>query len=834
MAVSVVPDEPHSRPPSAVADELGTDPSRGLTERDVSSRLEGYGRNVLHEPARPKYLAIAARQFLDPLVALLVVAAIVSALIGEVVEAGAIGLIVLLNGLLGFFEEASAERAVLALRESVEELATVIRDCAERQVPVAEVVPGDLIVAREGERVPADARLVTVEGLAVDESLLTGESLPVDKQEAVVARDAPLAERVTMLFAGTAVTRGGGRAVVTATGQSTQLGQIAALVSRARPPATPLQRRVGGLARIMVAVGVAVTLGLTAAMLMRGSSFEEAFLVGVAVAVAAVPEGLAATVTIALALGAREMAKQGAIVQRLAAVETLGSATVVASDKTGTLTENRLRVASLAAVGGKSEDDVLLAAAWASTAKLLVEGEEVRAAGDPLETAILVAARERGLLSGNEDLHPRRVLPFDADRKRMTVVHADGGLARAYTKGAPEVVLERSVGDNADLGRLEEQAEAWAAEGLRVIAVAERPLAAIPADEEIEQELEAVGLVALHDPLRATAAPAVADAVAAGLRVEMLTGDHPVTARAIGRALGLADESVHARVTPADKLRLVESLQQAGEVVAVTGDGVNDAPALRRADVGVAMGRAGTAAAREAADLVLTTDDFATIVAAIRSGRGITDNIRKFVAFLLSANLGEVVLFAVAILAGLGTPMTVVQVLLINVLTDGLPAVALARDPASPGTMRRPPERGKRLFPPLGWAALAFVGGLVGMAALVAYVVGSEEAGQTRAFATIAGAELALVFAMRSPTQPAWKMPWNRYLAWSVAASSVLVVLIVFVPVLQGPFGTVGLSGSEAAVVVALAGAPFVIVEAGKALGRRIGLGALLSPAAKR
>jgi Ca2+-transporting ATPase len=838
MTAPVVLDDAHARTPADVAAVLGTDASLGLSDSEAAARLTRFGPNVLEESTRPAYLSIALRQFLDPLVALLVVAAAVSAAIGEPLEAAAIGVIVLLNAGLGFFEEASAERAVLALRESVEQWATVVRNGDERLARVLELVCGDLIVVREGEGVPADARLVAAEGLSVDESLLTGESLPVEKRVEGVPGGAALAERSPMIFSGTAVTRGQGRAIVTATGRSTLLGTIAALVSRAKPPPTPLQRRVGGLARIMVAVGVAVTVLLTGAMFVRGSTLEEAFLVGVAVAVAAVPEGLAATVTIALALGAREMAKQGAIVQRLAAVETLGNATVVASDKTGTLTENRLRVAAVAPAGGKTEMDVLAGAAFASTATLVIDEDGgARIAGDPLEGAILVAGRDRGL-ERSELLGDRavaRTVPFDAERKRMTVVYDAPAGFHVYTKGAPEVIFERSLVTERDRRGLAQCAEGWAADGLRVLAVAERTLATLPADtEEVERDLVPTGLVALHDPLRASVPDAISEAQAAGLRVEMVTGDHPITARAIGRAIGLADEAVHARVTPADKLRLVESLQNEGEVVAVTGDGVNDAPALRRADVGVAMGQRGTAAAREASDVVLTDDDFATIITAIREGRGITDNIRKFIAFLLSANLGEVVLFAVAILGALGTPMTVVQVLLINVLTDGLPAIALARDPVSHETMRRPPERGTRLFPRLGWAALGFVGMLVGTAALLAYVVGSGEAAQTRAFATVAVSELALVFAMRSPTESAWKAPWNPYLAGSVMVSLALVAAAVFLPALQKPLDTVGLSAADVGVVLALALAPLVVVEAGKLLARRLGVSAKLAPGAKR
>jgi magnesium-transporting ATPase (P-type) len=477
---------------------------------------------------------------------------------------------------------------VLALRAVLERHASVIRSGRERELSVEELVPGDLVVLREGERVPADGRLVAAAGLAVDESALTGESVPVDKSVDPVAEGAPLAERSSMAYTGTGVTRGRGRALVVATGAATELGQIAGLTERAKPPPTPLQRRVRGLARVMVAFGVLVTLALGGAMLAREASLEEAFLVGVSVAVAAVPEELAATVTIALALGARAMAERGAIVRRLAAVETLGSATLVASDKTGTLTENRLRLAAAFPAPGRDERELLAAAALASTARVLEEGGALRVAGDPVDGALMLAAQERGLtrsvLAGGRRL--LRELPFEPARKRMTLVYEENDGSRAYVKGAPEVVLERSTLDGAEVGLIGEQAEEWAARGLRDLAIAERPLAdASLSGDELERDLRLVGLVALQDPLQKAARGAVAEAHSAGLGVEMLTGDHPVTARAVGRTLGLPGEAIHARITPADKLHVVEQRQAEGEVVAVTGDGVNDAPALRRADL---------------------------------------------------------------------------------------------------------------------------------------------------------------------------------------------------------------------------------------------------------
>ena len=752
---------PHALLPAEVAGALDTHLEHGLAAREAGARLARYGPNRPRRRRRPNYLVLAVRQLVDPLVALLIGAASVSAAIGDELEGAAIAAVVLLNAALGFIQEVAAERAILALQTGFTQKANVVRGGREQEVAADAVVPGDVLVLREGERVAADARIVRAEGLELDESTLTGESLPIGKGFEPVAAPAPLAERRSMVYAGTAVTRGRGAAVVCATGERTELGSISQLAAEAKPPPTPLQRRLGRLARQMVLLGTALTLLLAAAMLLRGSSLHAVFLVGVAVAVAAVPEGLAATVTVALALGARGMARRGAIVRRLTAIETLGEATVICTDKTGTLTENRIRLAGVVSAVGATERDVLAAAVLASSAELVHEGDGLRPVGDPVEGALLLAAMERGL-SRHELLAARRhvrEIPFDAERKRMTVVYEEQDARRAYTKGAPEVVLARATAAGEEGARLASAASAWAEEGFRVLAVAERTVPPDePLDERVERDLRLLGLVALHDPLRESAPAAIERARAAGVKVRMLTGDHPATARTIGHALGLPETAVFARVTPAEKLQLVTELQAAGQVVAVTGDGVNDAPALRRADVGIAMGRSGTEAAREAASIVLTDDDFATIVAALQEGRRIADNVRKFVAFLLSANLGEVVLFAAAVIGGLGAPMAVIQVLLVNVLTDGLPALALARDPATVETMALGPRRGSQLFDAGLWKALAGVGVGVGGAGLAAYVVGRELGGgvaQTMAFATVALSELALVFTFRSTREAA-------------------------------------------------------------------------------
>jgi Ca2+-transporting ATPase len=816
-------ESPHAASELDVALELGSDSTRGLSEVEAARRLEMYGPNRPHRRRRPSYLRLAVSQMLDPLVALLLAAALISIAIGETSEGMAIAAILVLNGAIGFWQEAAAERAILALSKAFAHRALVVRDGSEHEIPAEEVVPGDLLLVSAGDRAAADARLVETTSLEVDESALTGESLPVAKQIEPVAAETVLAEQASMIFAGTGITHGGGRALVCTTGQRTQFGTIELLAEAAKPPPTPLTLRLGRLARQMVVLGIAITIVLGGAILAWGGDWDEAFLTAVAVAVAAVPEGLAATVTAALALGARAMARRGALVRQLRAIETLGETTVICTDKTGTLTENEIRVAGLRPAEGIDERELLEVAVLSSTAHRV--GDEF--VGDPIETALLLAAMERGISREGlmHELERVQEIPFSADRKRMSVVYDDGRNRRLFTKGAPEVLARLTTHPQRELL---DAAAIWASEGLRVLALARRELArdVTLSAEGVERDLRLLGVVALHDPLRASAAPAVEAAQLAGIEVRMLTGDHPATARTIGHALGLADDAILARATPADKLALVEELQAKGEIVAVTGDGVNDAPALRRADVGIAMGRTGTEAAREASAIVLTDDDFSTIVAAVAEGRRIGDNIRKFVAFLLSANLGEVLVFAVAILAGLGAPLAVIQVLLVNLVTDGLPALALARDPASAETMISPPRRGAHLFDARTWQVLAWIGILVGGVTFVAFSVGKALGGdvaQTMAFATLGLAELALVYAMRSNSTPAWRLPRNRWLDLSVAASLVLLAGIVYLPAGHEAFATSGLGAVETLIVAGLAVVPLSGVELLKAVLRRRG-----------
>ena len=796
----------HARTIDELAETLGSDPVAGLSADEAALRLSEHGSNVLERPARPAYGAIALRQLADPLVALLVAAAVVSLAIGEGIDSAVIAAIVILNAAFGFVQEVRAARAVLALADSVEETTVVVRDGEPRVIAARDVVTGDLVRVREGDRVPADARVVSAIGLEADESALTGESVPVVKGSDPVAADAVLAERPSMLYAGTAVTRGAGLALVVATGRHTEQGAIADLTAGASPPPTPLEQRLSRLAARLGAVGLGITLFLAGAMLLQGESARESFLVGVSVAVAAVPEGLAATVTIALALGAREMARRGAVVRTLSAIETIGEATVVCADKTGTLTENRLRLARLEPAAGTARLQVLRAAYASAEAEI-----------DPVDRALVAAARAEGAVAEGVVV---RSVPFEASRKRGTVlVHEDSAL-RSIVKGAPEVVLRLSAGSGTDGERLERVASTWADEGLRVLALAGREIGDVDAPD-LESGARPLGILGLVDPLRPEAAESVRAARAEGLGIRMLTGDHPRTARAVGRLLGLSDDEVLPRCTPADKLALVERLESEGEVLIVTGDGVNDAPALRRAHVGVAMGRGGTEAAREASSIVLTDDNFATIVAAVREGKRIAGNVRSFLAFLLSANVGEVVLFAVAVVAGLGPPMTVVQVLTVNLLTDGPPAVALARDPAGRLAFRRGSTRellGRGIM-----EALLVVGVVVGAAALVAFLAVRglrPEAAQTAAYVTIALAELVFVFSCRAELHPTWRLPRNPQLEVAVLASLAFLAATVYVPALREPFGTVALSRAELGIVVVLALLPALAAEVVKALAR--------------
>jgi Ca2+-transporting ATPase len=851
---------------------LATRPDRGLEPTEAAARLARHGTNDLPSSPPTPWWARLARQLVEPMAVLLIVAAVVAGLaLRERLDAAAILVIVALNAVIGVTEEGKAARALDALRSMETPMARVVRAGATRLIPTREVVPGDLVQLAAGDRVPADLRITEATALEIDESVLTGESLPASKDAgAVTEADAGLADQRCMAFTGTHVTRGSARGFVVATGSATALGKIAGGLAGTQAP-TPLQRELRVLtARLgIIAVGIAGgVFGLT--LLRMGispESAERAFLASVALAVAAVPEGLATVVTVALALGVRRMASHGAIVRRLPAVETLGSTTVLLTDKTGTLTENRMELSAVV-VADRDPTPLEALPAYLSehvgeVAILCNDATLDPPVGDPIDLALLEAFGSERLGTLPARLPRIAGLPFDAARRRMTTLHRRNDGVLLLVKGAPETVLALCSEILTAQGTeepLDERRRAivaalsdeLATQGMRTLVLARRELREVPADlEESEHDLVAIALVGLRDPVRVQAPETVKRCREAGISLLMVTGDHPGTATSVAEDVGLLEGNgrvltgasirrdgfpndplsyaVYARVDPDQKLALVETLQGRGHVVAVTGDGVNDAPALRRADIGVAMGRTGSDVAREAADMVMTDDDLATIVAAVREGRGIYDNIRKVIDYLVAGNLSEitVVVLGLALFPELGVPLLPLQLLWVNLLTDGLPAVALGLDPPDPSLMRRPPRPGTdRLLGGRRSALLAARGALIASFALGALVVARFAWGEpwhhARAvmFTVLVFAHLLYAFVVRTNDfrRPLLWVSSNGWLLFAVAAGISLQVLIVAWPAAHGLFGTAPLSAREWLLVV-LAG----VLPAGIMLALRTG-----------
>lgn len=720
----------------------------GLTTAQAAAALEEHGPNELAraETANPVLLFLA--QFKSPMIILLGVAAVVSGALGEVPEAVAIVAIVVLNAVVGFVQEFRAEKAVLALRSLTAPRARVLRDGQAALIAAREVVPGDVLLLESGDVVGADAKVLEANTLSTIESTLTGESVPVEKDVPPAPADAPLAERTDSVFMGTAVATGTGRALVLATGQKTELGKIAHLLSTATEQQTPLQLQLEKVGRSLVWLCLGVVALVAVLGWVRGIPWLELLISSISLAVAAVPEGLPAIVTIALAVGVQRMASKHVLVRKLPSVEALGSTTVICTDKTGTLTKGQMSVRE---VWG-DEAAVVRAAASCCDAELTDKG----GVGDPTELAILEKARLLGLERAalEKELPRARVFPFDSVRKRMAIERSDGVL---YVKGAVDLLLPLCVAGTD--GALEKNAE-FAKRGLRVLAIAVRRDVK-PDDATPERELTLVGLLGLADPPRPEAVDAIRLARLAGIRVVMMTGDHPVTAEAIARELGLvlpgesSEGRVYARVTPADKLRIVRELKEKGEIVAMTGDGTNDAPALKEAHVGIAMGIAGVEVTREAADMVLSDDNFASIIAAVKEGRGIYDNIRKTLVYLLGGNVGELLVTLVASLMGLPLPLLALHLLWVNLVTDGLPALALVMDPANDEVLlRKPRPPTERMLGKPEWLRIAATGVLVGGVALVAYAreleADSLEHARTMVFSTLVFAQIFNAIAFRS------------------------------------------------------------------------------------
>ena len=886
-ANSDIPRSWHTLEVDAVLRLLDTT-ARGVSAATAQARLARHGPNELQAAHRISPWAVFLAQFKNVLIVILLVAALLSAFLGHAVEAIAIAVIVLFAALLGFFQEYRAERAIEALRQMAAPDASVLREGSEAKVPARDLVPGDVVLLRAGDRVPADLRLIEAFNLQLEEAALTGESVAVEKSTAVVSDpDAALGERSNMAYAGTAATYGRGSGVVVATAMQTEFGKIARMISGIETGRTPLQEnldRVGSLLAKAAMAGVAV---IVAVGLMRGEPFVDMLVFGIALGVAVVPEALPAVVTISLALGVQRMVRRHALMRRLAAVETLGSTTVICSDKTGTLTRDEMTVRSCFVAGESFEVSgagyqpqgeftkngavvqpsgalALLLKAAALACDAHVEKDETgrwRVKGDPTEGALLVAAAKAGLDKAELETRFPRVdeIPFTSETKRMTTLHDDPEGRVAYAKGAPEVILASCSSELAGDGergldaaageRIVEESRRMAEAALRVLAVACKKGAT---REDAEREMTFLGLVGMIDPPRPEAQAAIRTCEEAGIRPIMITGDHPVTAQAVARELGLLtggravtgaeleamDESrldsdvesiqLYARVSPAHKLRVVTALQKKGHIVAMTGDGVNDAPALKKADIGIAMGITGTAVSKEAAAMTLTDDNFASIVAAVEEGRGIFDNIKKYLMYLLSSNIGEIGLMTGALLLGLPLPLSAVQILYVNLATDGLPALALAVDPPESDLMRRPPRDAARGIFTRPVVTLIMVGGT--WSALVNLLIfgwarasgRSDAEAMTMTFVSLVLIQFFKAYNFRSDRHSVLRTPFaNRWLNLAVLWELALLLVIVYLPALHEPFGTFSLTGTDWLIIVLAAFTVFPVLEIAKWFERR-------------
>ena len=864
----------HSRPLEQVMKELDSRPS-GLTERESAQRLERLGPNQLEPPRKPSVLARVLGQLKDPMILVLLGAAALSlaASGGEDWLDGAIILIiVLVNGVISITQEDHAQQALEELRRMSSPQAHVLREGRAKKISAAALVPGDVILLEAGDMVPADARVMECSRLQADESAMTGESVPVEKgAHDRLPEEAALGDRTNMVLSGTMITAGRGTALVVATGMDTQMGRIANLLLEDKEGDTPLQRKMGEISKSLSFLCLSVCAVMFGVGLIQGKNMLDMFLTAVSLAVAAIPEGLPAIVTIVLALGVQRMAARGAIVKKLPAVETLGCASVICSDKTGTLTQNRMTVQELWVPAGGHRRDALLAGCLCSDARLEWKAGAPTAVGDPTEGALVVAAAREGVDQEKEEQNwPRTAdLPFDSGRKLMSTIHArEDGSWTVFVKGAPDILLERCVaGPRGPLSAQDRRAvleanEAMAKKALRVIAVARRELHILPPGLEpraVESGLTFLGLFGLMDPPRPEVKAAVARCHLAGVRPVMITGDHRATAAAVARELDIIRPgewtvtggeldfmpqevleediekfAVFARVTPEHKMRIVKAWQKRGHVVAMTGDGVNDAPALKTADIGCAMGVAGTDVAKGAAHMILTDDNFSTIVSAIEEGRGIYSNIRKAIHYLLSCNIGEIFTIFAATLLDFGQmPLVPVQLLWLNLVTDSLPALALGVEPVEEGVMEeKPRDAAAGLFDQKFSFRLAWQGLMVGGLTLAAYFLGFTRlaapgmegaVANTMAFATLTLCQLFHAFNVRSEdrslfAQGALSNPaMNR--AFLVGMALQLSVLLV--PPLQGVFAVTAMDSAQWLAVFGLAAAPIPICEITKALGRK-------------
>lgn len=856
----------------------------GLTSEEAHRRFEHYGPNELVEKKRKPAWMMFLDQFKDFMILVLIAAAVIAGVIGDAVDTIAIAVIVLLNAILGFVQEYRAEKAMAALKKLAAPSATVIRSGVAESIPAERLVPGDLVILEAGNVVPADLRLSETIQIRIDESALTGESVPVEKEQATLtAADLPLGDRKNMAYKGALVTYGRGRGLVAATGMRTELGRIAALLQDQFEGQTPLQKRLAAFGQNLAYAVVAICAIVFIAGFLRGEPPLLMLLTAISLAVAAIPEALPAVITIALARGAKKLVKQQALIRKLPAVETLGSVTYICSDKTGTLTLNRMTVekvyagfrlfpadelqaadreasAEVSQSGRKPSELLLNALALCNDARVDAAGGVV---GDPTETALLDLAREKGLLRESlDEKHPRLAeLPFDSNRKLMTTFHPwEGSRIVSFTKGAVEEILERSEKALTDEGLVEvdppkvlEAAERIAGDGLRTLGFAMRVWEAIPdplTSEQAEAGLVFIGMVGMMDPPRPEAAESVALCRAAGIRPVMITGDHPLTARVIAERVGIIggkgdvvmtgrelaqlppEELEHriekirvfARVAPEQKLEIVKALQHKGHFVAMTGDGVNDAPALKRADIGVAMGITGTDVAKQAAHMILLDDNFATIVKAVREGRRIFDNIRKFIKYTMTSNSGEILTIFMAPFLGLPIPLLPIHILWINLVTDGVPGLALAAEQGESNIMsRQPRDPAESIFAHGLGAHIVWVGLLMSAVSIVtqAWFIGSSQTHwQTMVFTVLCLSQLGHVLAIRSEHESFFRQKTNKPLLGAVLLTFALQMATIYVPSLNPIFKTAPLTAAELGATLLLSSIVFLAVELEKAIKR--------------
>ena len=877
--------------------DLNTSAGTGLEATEAANRLRNYGPNVLQEKPPRSILSIFFSQMKEILVLILIFAVVVSAFLGEWEDAIVILIIVILNAVISVLQESKAENALKALKDMTKPSAKVLRGGQVIQINAEEIVPGDLILLDAGDSVPADARLVEAVSLHSNESALTGESVPAEKNTAVISSgQIPVGDRKNMLFMGTTITSGRGRAIVVDTGMNTELGRIARLLDDSVPESTPLQQRLGKLGKTLGIAAASIVVLVFIIGLWRGENLLEMFMVAISLAVAAVPEGLPAVVTIVLALGVTRMSRRQAIIRRLPAVETLGTATVICSDKTGTLTKNEMTVTRIYVadnffevtgagyeIEGKflgqdgneviPRDDqglalILYGGLLNCDARLEETEKGYRVIGDPTEGALVVAAAKAGLKNENAGARSPRLaeIPFDSERKMMTTFHYVDGLIQSFTKGAPDLVLERcttvltregNAAASEDIKkRLLEVNSALASQGQRVLALAARGWSEAPerpSPETVEREMTFIGYFAIQDPPRPEVKDAVAVCHRAGIRTIMITGDHRETAAAIARELDImrpGDKSltgdqleqmddeelkeavrevtVFARVSPEHKLRIVEALKHHGHIVAMTGDGVNDAPALKRADIGAAMGISGTEVAKEASDMVLQDDNFTTIVRAVEEGRTIYNNIRGSVQYLLSCNTGEIAAIFSSLLLGLGSPLSAIQILWLNLVTDGPPALALGLEPPQKDIMDIPPRKPQEgMFAGGVGARILWQGIMIGLLSLSAYWLALSwgrtlQEAHTMTFITMALSQIVHSFNVRSMEHSLFTIGFgtNRSLIFAFIISAAALLIVIFIPFLREVFETVMLRPSDWAVVLGLSITPLFVVEISKMMRR--------------